>query len=76
MSRAMNLSLPESEVLTACEKHGIRVSAVEDLHSGGTHLVCVTTEGADKARTLFVKSTITGPVRRYAFLRSNPSSQR
>lgn len=74
MSRAINLALPEPEVVAACAKNAIRISAVETLLSGGTHLVCVTSDGANQARALFKRSIIEGAVRRSAFLRKNPSS--
>lgn len=48
----MNLSLPEQVVIDRCVHEAISISAIETLLSGGTHLVCVTIEGADEARRL------------------------
>jgi hypothetical protein len=67
MSRAMNVSLPEAQVQTMCETAKVRISAIETLPDGGTHLVCVTSEGADEMRHRLRKSIITGRVQRFAF---------
>lgn len=75
-TRAMNLSLAETDVLAVCKQKGVRVSAIETLRSGGTHLVCVTIEEADEARVLFKKSIIPGRVQRFAFQRMEPSRMR
>jgi hypothetical protein len=73
MSRAMNLSLSEAEVQTACLKADIIISAIEPLPGTGTHVVCRTSEGADALREQFAKHLIPGKVKRYAFYRI-PSS--
>ncbi|MEY4238686.1 MAG: hypothetical protein RL339_1287 [Pseudomonadota bacterium] len=73
MSRAMNLSLSEAEVTTACEKANIRISAIEPLPQAGTHVVCRTIEGADELRAKLGKHLIEGKVKRFAFYRM-PSS--
>lgn len=73
-TRAINLVLPELEVGEFCRQKSISVSAIESLPSGGTHLVCLTIEGADEARRLLSKHVIEGPVRRFAFYRT-PSSK-
>lgn len=73
ITRAMNLALPEQEVLNGCKKKAIRISSMEPLMSGGTHLVCITIEDADEARRVFGKSLIDGPVRRFAFQRNDQS---
>lgn len=69
MSRAINLRLPEAEVLAHCTQSGISVSAMEPLPSGGTHLVCTTGEGADEIRLRFVNYVIPGIVKRFPFYR-------
>lgn len=73
ITRAMNLSLPEHEVIDRCRRNAIAISAVETLLSGGTHLVCITIEGADDARHLFRQDIIHGAVRRASFQRIDPS---
>lgn len=67
MSRAMNVSLAEADVAALCKTAGVSISAIEVLPSGGTHLVCLTGEGAEDMRHRMKKHLITGRVRRYAF---------
>lgn len=69
LTRAMNLKLAEQDVIDRCHSKGIAISAIETLLSGGTHLVCVTIEGADDARILFKQAIIHGHVRRASFQR-------
>lgn len=71
MSRAMNLALDEPSVLNECLKFDVRVSAIEPLPMGGTHLVCVTAEEAEKIRERLRKHLITARVKRFPFY--NPS---
>lgn len=73
MSRAMNFSLSEAEVQNACAQAQIRISAIEPLPQAGTHVVCVTSEGADALRKKLGKHLIEGKVKRFAFYRI-PSS--
>jgi len=67
MSRAMNVGLPEAKVAAICEEAGVRVSDIETLPSGGTHLVCVTSEGADDMRHRLKGHIIEGMVKRFPF---------
>lgn len=62
MSRAMNISLPERDVLSACAVAGIGISAIETLMSGGTHLVVTTSEDIPLAHAKFKKNLIEGRV--------------
>lgn len=71
VSRAMNLDLPEQDVVDGCNRRRIQISAMEALPAGGTHLVCLTIEGADQARALFSRAIILGPVRRASFQRAS-----
>lgn len=70
ITRAMNVLLDEQQVLKLCETNALRVSAIEPLVSGGTHLVLVTIEEADHARYLMRKAIITGSVKRTPFIHS------
>ena len=70
ITRAMNVSLDEQQVLKLCETNALRISAIEPLVSGGTHLVLVTIEEADQARYLMRKEIITGSVKRTPFIYS------
>jgi hypothetical protein len=65
----MNFALPEEEVIAACATSAVSVSCTETLLSGGTHLVCTTSEGAEAMRSKLKKHLIEGEVRRQAFYR-------
>lgn len=68
MSRAMNLSLPPAEVTAKCLAAGVEISAIEPLPaSAGTHLVCVTGDGAAIMLKRFKGSVLTGRVARFPF---------
>ena len=73
MSRAINLTLSEAEVLTKCRDAGVGVSVTEILPTGGTRLVCTTGEGADEMRRKFKHDIIAGKQKRFPFYRM-PSS--
>ena len=64
MSRAMNVSLTESQVLSACAKHGAIISAIEALASGGTRVVLTNSDGASIMRQAFGRKLLTGDVSR------------
>ena len=64
----MNLTLGEREVVARCKKAGVAISAVEELPTGGTHLVTVTGDGAAEMRRLLKNHLIEGPVQRFAFM--------
>lgn len=72
MSRAMNLKLSEANVRKRCNESGVSISAIETLPSGGTHLVCTTSKGADEMRMCLEDHLILGTVRRFPFY-SGPS---
>lgn len=67
MSRAMNIALPEADVTALCAKAGVRISDIETLPSGGTHLVCMTSEGAEEMRSKVKRHLIEGRVKRFPF---------
>ena len=64
VSRAINLNVEIADVRAACEKRGIAVSAIEALLSGGTRVVLVNAEGAEKVRSLYKTKLLDGPVTR------------
>jgi len=72
----MNVSLAEADVVARCAKAGVAISAIESLPAGGTHLVTVNGDGAVIMRRAFAKNLIEGPVKRFAFMHSRPSSIR
>ena len=67
MNRAINLALPETDVQARCAESGVSISAIEPLLSGGTHLVCTTSAGADEIRLRLQDHIIKGTVRRIPF---------
>jgi hypothetical protein len=70
MSRAINLTMVETEVVAICRDAGVSISAIETLPSGGTHLVCTTSEGAEEMRLKLGDHIITGAVKRFPFYRA------
>lgn len=52
MSRAVYLDMDEGQVIARCLKEKVQVSAIERLPSGGTRLVCMSTDGAEHMRTV------------------------
>ena len=69
MSRAMNVTLAESDVKDICQKAGVGISAIEPLLSGGTRLICTTGAGADEMRLRLGDHLIEGAVTRHRFYR-------
>jgi hypothetical protein len=67
----MNLKLPEANVRERCHESGVSISAIEPLPSGGTHLVCTTSEGADEMRLKLSSYLIQGRIRRFPFYRAH-----
>lgn len=50
MSRVLFVSLDEGAVLKRCLSAKVGISALESLPTGGTRLVCMSTDGADAMR--------------------------
>ncbi|MCW1403518.1 hypothetical protein OKA06_14800 [Novosphingobium sp. MW5] len=70
ITRAMNVSLSEQQVRQLCQNNSLRISAIEQLVSGGTHVVLLTIQEADDARHLMRTAIITGKVKRSPFMHS------
>jgi diketogulonate reductase-like aldo/keto reductase len=64
MSRTLHLSLSEREVTEFCRKHAVAISAIEPLVSGGTRLVTMSVEGAEKMRAKLKRDIIKEDVER------------
>lgn len=62
MSRAINLSAPVADVEALCAKHDVAISVIENLSSGGTRVVLLNPDGADRIRSLMKAKIITTPV--------------
>ncbi len=59
--------------MKGCSAEQCAYGGVEVLPGGGTHVVCVTSEGAEALRDKLASRIIEGKVKRFAFYRS-PSS--
>ena len=66
MSRAIHLSMNETETRDHCTAKSIGVSVIEPLPDGGVRLVCNCSEGAELIRKRLKPKLIKGPVRRNA----------
>lgn len=64
MSRAVNTTETPEKVRALCEKHGIAISVIEPLPSGGTRVVLVTPDGAALFRMKGKDKLVEGPVAR------------
>jgi hypothetical protein len=64
MGRVLLLSLSEAEATKTCGDLGVGISVLEPLVSGGVRLVCVTSDGAARARHKLRTKLIDGPVKR------------
>lgn len=62
MSRAINLDAPMDDVKALCARHSIAISTIEALTSGGTRVVLLNPDGADRIRTLMKTKIITTAV--------------
>lgn len=62
MSRAINLNASLDDVTSLCTRHAIAISAIEPLTSGGTRVVLLNPDGAERIRTLMKAKIITTPV--------------
>jgi|GEM_PF-2044429 hypothetical protein len=73
-TRALNISVEETATIKQCEAKSLRISSIEPLKSGGTHVVFQTIEEADKARLLFKSALIAGRVVRFPFMGASTRS--
>lgn len=64
MSRVLLLNMSADAATTEFGKLGVGISALEGLTSGGVRLVCMSSDGAEKARKKFGSKLIKGEVMR------------
>ncbi|GBH30634.1 hypothetical protein [Sphingobium xenophagum] len=62
MSRAINVNAPLADVQALCTKHALAISTIEALTSGGTRVVMLNPDGADRMRDLMKTRLIESPV--------------
>jgi len=72
MSRVLFLNMSETAAVDYCKTKSVGVSAIEKLSSGGVRLVCMSSDGAEKARTGLKSKLIKGDVTREKFRPSKP----
>jgi hypothetical protein len=63
MSRELYLTMDEGDLVAACLREKVGISAVERLPGGGVRLVCMSGSGADqmrrKLKTRLIKESVT-----------------
>lgn len=64
MSRAINLSMREADVVSRCLTERVGVSTIEQLPAGGVRLVCMSAKGAELIRHKLKSHVIKGEVKR------------
>ena len=72
MSRVLHLKLEEGEVVSRCLSANVGISAIESLPSGGTRLVCMSSDGAAELKRKLKSHLIAGDVTRSAFRPKSP----
>jgi hypothetical protein len=70
MSRAINITATEAEVRASALKNGAAISAIETILSGGTRVVFMNGDDAERMRTVFKKQVIAGAVTRTRWVRN------
>jgi hypothetical protein len=72
MSRALYLSMEESDVVLKCEAARVGISAIERLPKGGVRLVCMGAHGAEVMRSKLKSYLINDATERFKFRPSKP----
>ena len=62
MSRTLNVTLAQSDVIARCAAEKVGVSAIESLPTGGARLVCMSVDGAEHMRRKLKTHMIKGEV--------------
>jgi len=62
MSRALNLTMGQDDVIARCAKEKVGISAIERIPSGGTRLVCMSANDAERLRSKLKSHIIKGDV--------------
>ena len=70
ISRAVNVSVEQPQVIAMCKKHGAIISAIETLPSGGTRVVLMNSADAAKIIKAFGSKVMTGTVARTHWMRA------
>ena len=70
ISRAVNVSVEQPQVVAMCKKHDATISAIETLPSGGTRVVLMNSVDAAKIIKAFGSKVLTGTVARTHWMRA------
>jgi 3-dehydroquinate synthase class II len=70
ISRAVNVSVEQAQVVAMCKKHDAIISAIETLPSGGTRVVLMNSADAAKIIKAFGSKVLTGTVARTHWMRA------
>ena len=70
ISRAVNVSVEQPQVVAMCKKHDATISAIETLPSGGTRVVLMNSADAAKIIKAFGSKVLTGNVARTHWMRA------
>ena len=65
MSRALYLSMDETEVVQKCEAERVGISAIERLPNAGVRLVCMSVHGAEVMRIKLKSRLMKGEAQRF-----------
>ena len=72
MSRALNLSMTEDQIIRHCREKDVAISALDALPDGGVRLVCMSSYQAAQIRSKLKAQIIEGEVRRERFRPVHP----
>ncbi len=70
ISRAINVSVGQAQVVAMCKKHDAIISAIETLPSGGTRVVMMNSADAATIVKAFGTKVLTGTVARTHWMRA------
>lgn len=65
MSRALNINAVKADVIAACAKHNVPISAIEALPSGGTRVVMNNADDTARVAKVYGSKVIAGKTARF-----------
>jgi hypothetical protein len=72
LSRVVNVKATVEAVSSLCDKHGIAISTIEPLESGGTRVVLKSAEGTREFRRRMSSEAFEGPTTRSGLYMARP----
>ncbi|HWK35359.1 hypothetical protein [Sphingomonas sp.] len=67
----MNINAAKEDVAATCAKHKATITAIETLLSGGTRVVLINGDDAERIRKAYRTKLLTGPVKRSLWVRND-----